>query len=171
MVKTKIVCAECGKMKVTYKDRGKFCSKECWKKHSYKKCIQCGKVKKHEGKGMCRNCYIKLYRQMNPESHKRSDRKKYLKNKEKYKVNAKLWATNNPKSRREIISKFQKADYIKNKIKYVARHLGQKVELPYGQICQECHKNPATERHHEDYNKPLEVKFVCKACHSKIKFY
>jgi hypothetical protein len=34
-------------------------------------------------------------------------------------------------------------------------------------VCDICQINKAKERHHKDYNKPLEVLFLCKNCHLK----
>lgn len=33
--------------------------------------------------------------------------------------------------------------------------------------CQRCNKGVKTQRHHEDYNKPLEVEILCQKCHTK----
>jgi len=43
----------------------------------------------------------------------------------------------------------------------------RKIKIPKGQLCQICNKNLTTDRHHEDYNKPLEVEFLCQECHTK----
>lgn len=32
----------------------------------------------------------------------------------------------------------------------------------------EHNKKVAKEKHHEDYSKPLEIKFVCILCHNRI---
>lgn len=44
----------------------------------------------------------------------------------------------------------------------------RKIKIPKGQICVKCKKSLATEKHHEDYTKPLKVKFVCVKCHRKL---
>lgn len=43
------------------------------------------------------------------------------------------------------------------------------VKIPKGQICEDCNISSATERHHKDYSKPLEVRFLCRNCHNKLR--
>jgi len=51
-----------------------------------------------------------------------------------------------------------------------ARKLALKnIEIPENQLCQICNERPAGSRHHEDYDKPLDVDFLCVSCHSKLK--
>ena len=44
-----------------------------------------------------------------------------------------------------------------------------RIKIPQGQICVLCNKNIATDRHHDDYSKPLDVKFVCRSCNNKME--
>lgn len=88
-----------------------------------------------------------------------------------------------PINNRNLLNKAKKRWYKKNKsrwklykenfkIKYPLRYKAQylaynNIKIPRNEICFICKKNKAKERHHEDYKKPLEVKFVCKKCHRK----
>ena len=68
---------------------------------------------------------------------------------------------------------YKKRYYWNNKevrIKARAR-VSVKNEIVAGKIkkepCEKC-GDVKSEAHHEDYNKPLEVKWVCKKCHNKL---
>jgi ATP-dependent 26S proteasome regulatory subunit len=79
-----------------------------------------------------------------------ASKKRYLKNKDK--INARNRA-------------YYKKNYVKMLAKVQAR---RKIPIPIGQICENCNKEKATIRHHEDYSKPLEVKFVCRSCNNRL---
>lgn len=56
----------------------------------------------------------------------------------------------------------------KNYIKSVHKELNLAVK--YGRVdkpllCEECHNEEYLEAHHDDYTKPLEVKWYCRSCH------
>lgn len=91
----------------------------------------------------------------------------YPKNKEDILKQQKEWKKENPTYHKE----YQKEKYNSNsefREKVSIRQKGRKIKIPKGQLCESCNKNLAKERHHEDYNKPLEVKFLCIKCHKKI---
>lgn len=79
-------------------------------------------------------------------------RKNYRKNPEVKKRNTqdnKKWIQNNPEKKR-------------------AQRLAHKnIKIPIGQLCEFCNNELAVHRHHGDYSKPLEVKFLCIKCHIK----
>ena len=36
-------------------------------------------------------------------------------------------------------------------------------------VCEDCSTEVSVEAHHEDYSKPLEVNWLCKKCHEKLR--
>lgn len=76
----------------------------------------------------------------------------------------KIFSNKELKERKLIYSKWWRQ---KNKEKVYAQVKARKIKIPKGQICQECHKRKATIKHHDDYSKPLDVKYVCYNCHNK----
>lgn len=61
--------------------------------------------------------------------------------------------------------KLNPKEHKKHKVRMLAANT---LDIPRGYLCEECNKALAVERHHEDYNKPLEVDLLCLSCH-KIK--
>ncbi len=62
--------------------------------------------------------------------------------------------------------------YYSNKIKALARSIvGKAIKkgiLSKNDFCCLCGSTKYIQAHHDDYNKPLEVKWVCRKCHYKI---
>lgn len=81
----------------------------------------------------------------------------------KAKVYIKEWRDNN----KELLKEYAKLDRIKNKEKYIARRIAKSIIISKDQLCEDCYINNAKERHHQDYSKPLEIKFLCIECHKK----
>ena len=50
-----------------------------------------------------------------------------------------------------------------------ARNIARCIKILKEQMCEECTKRFAKEKHHEDYSKPLQIKFLCTECHNKTK--
>ena len=56
----------------------------------------------------------------------------------------------------------------KSKKKVNARNMAERyIIISTNQLCEDCNVKPAIHRHHEDYNKPLEVVCLCAECHVK----
>ena len=64
----------------------------------------------------------------------------------------------------KIKEKFDLKIKARNNLRYAVR-VG-KITKP--EICEKCFKKRKLHGHHEDYNKPLEVIWVCDRCHTKI---
>lgn len=56
---------------------------------------------------------------------------------------------------------------IKKEYKFKAREKA-KSNIKVKGLCENCNINLAVDRHHKDYNKPLEVILLCKKCHRAI---
>lgn len=54
-----------------------------------------------------------------------------------------------------------------NRHKKNAQQKAGKILIPKNKLCENCNKQIAKERHHKDYDKPLEVKFLCVGCHKR----
>ena len=100
---------------------------------------------------------------------RKKQRREEIKNTEEYKEKNKEYSRLNRKRNLEKINKYNK-EYGK---KFPERVKAQqkatrKIKIPFGQLCEECRINPAREKHHPDYSKPLEIKFLCNPCHKRI---
>ncbi len=79
----------------------------------------------------------------------------------------KIWRQNN----KERYNKYIKKNNLKNPLKVKARrmvnyHLN-KGNMTRPNQCSECKKNCTLEAHHVDYNKPLDIIWLCRLCHAK----
>jgi len=75
-------------------------------------------------------------------------------------------------SGKTVYREIMRRQYVKNHDKVIARVLLNQA-LKIGKVvkpkkCEDCQKRKKLEGHHEDYNKPLVVKWVCRDCHVKI---
>ena len=106
--------------------------------------------------------YNKEYHKKNRDKRLKEFKLRYLKKREEELLRIKKWRKANPKK----VSDNKKKNY--NPLKKYARNQAfNKTTLSISTICAKCGEI-ATERHHEDYNKPLEVIFLCKSCHNII---
>lgn len=148
-----------------------------------KKCTKCGLEKAYDQfvkhrrykdgyYSRCKECTYKLekeWRQSNPEK-KNEIRTRYRhNNREKIREQDKQFYAKNSERLREK----QKIDKIENPHKHKA-YKEYRVALSNGKIkqtdyCQICGiKNMPLDGHHADYEKPLEVIWICKSCHMYI---
>lgn len=96
--------------------------------------------------------------------------KKYYDKEKKAESNKRYYQKHKEKLRKyhkNYMKEYRKKERIKPKIK--ARNKARKIKIPKNKMCEICNKRKATERHHEDYNKPLKVKFVCSSCNKRLK--
>jgi len=105
------------------------------------------------------------------ESNKKSCKKKYENNKEYYAKQSKSWKEINPERTKELArkhSKISKERYPeKNQARLIVSGAIRKGEIVRPTICSRCKKEGYIEGHHYDFNKPLDVIWLCRKCHAK----
>ncbi len=113
--------------------------------------------------------YRDEYEKINREKIKKQRHEDYLKNKEKVLEQTKKW--------RQLNKEKFKQMWLKSSKKYPLKRPARKIlnwHVEAGNIirpdkCEMCDKNCKPEAHHEDYSKPLDVKWVC-SCHTIIHY-
>ena len=111
--------------------------------------------------------YKKIWNKKNKDKIKENNKKYYIKNKDKIKK----WGEKKKKKIKEYKKKYRiKKNRKKNKDKIKAQNLARKIKIPKGTICCICEERLATEKHHEDYDKGLEVWFCCGTCHKELDY-
>jgi len=145
--------------------------KECWKAYCKRR------NQTPEGKEK-RRLLVSSWRERNPEKVKEQTRRSLEKNKDKInerrrtperrKVNnesVKNWRKNNP----ERFAETEKARRLQDRPKELARNYVYKQisrgKLIRPSLCEKCCKECKPEAHHEDYEKRLEIIWLCKTCH------
>lgn len=109
----------------------------------------------------CRKEYNKL------DKTKNTIKKCYEKNGDKYRKQGNEYNTSD--RGRELNKKRSRTYRENNSLKAKARN-SVRTALRNGSLlrpskCSECNKECIPEAHHPDYNKPLEIKWLCKSCH------
>lgn len=133
-----------------------------------KRCKTCRQVKpltafyKHpscpNGLGSCKTCrvkYVSGWYQENKESRKKYRRQYGLANPEK----ERLWQLT---ARRNTYRRHPQRVRARNAV-YTAKRTGRLSEKP----CEVCGDRP-TECHHDDYSKPLQVRWLCRKHHKAL---
>lgn len=120
------------------KDRSEFYN--CWFTYGgfFRSCKNCDRLRNRN------------YRKNYPESVGRSNRRYYLKHKEREAERKKIYYSNN------------KDKFKARRLAWWAIYRGELVR----QSCEKCGKEK-TMAHHDDYSKPLDVRWLCSSCHVK----
>ncbi len=77
------------------------------------------------------------------------------------------WAQRNREKRRAYQEKWRKSNLKQAAAnKYLQKWIKNGL-MNRGTICEDCNKHGKMEGHHKDYEKPLEVNWLCRRCHMK----
>lgn len=97
------------------------------------------------------------------EKQKEYAKKRYLEKKEQITERNNVWRKNNPHKFLEIQNRYPEKRSARRSISYaIARGLMTKPST-----CTRCSLEGYIEGHHPDYQKPLEVIWLCRECHNK----
>ncbi len=121
--------------------------------------------------GCCKVCHkISLKKTIDKDHQRRlNNQKRYRENnREKLRLDSKTYLQENYDARLAVQRKY----YHENKEKRRAHHLVS-MNIRLGKIirvnnCEICNSDRKIEAHHEDYSKPLEIKWLCKLCHENV---
>jgi hypothetical protein len=151
----------------TYKNRGK--------ERRYRRCKDCLAKYKHEHYEKNKQKYLDRWKQWRVDNHDRYIEylhDYYWKNRDQLLEKAKKYYTsdtgrelNKLRSRKYRASREGK---MKERARKAVHHALLRGELIRPDCCELCGKQVFVEAHHDDYNKPLEVRWLCKQCHENI---
>lgn len=113
---------------------------------------------------MCRDC---RRRRDTSEERREKDRESYKKNKHKYREQQRIYnSTDRAKElNRKRSKKYWDANPEKNKARKKIRTCIRNGSIVRPEVCSRCGKKGKIEAHHKDYNKPLDVVWLCRKCH------
>lgn len=131
--------------------------------------------------------YNRKYYQKNKSTILSRSKEYYSNNTERVKSNVKKWKSENPERSRELANKgyqrrreeyqkYSKEYRVKNRHKTRAKSaVANRIragKLGRPKLCSICNKgNCRIVGHHDDYDKPYQIKWVCDSCHKKIHYY
>lgn len=75
------------------------------------------------------------------------------------------WARLNYRRHRDEILERRRAEYVKDKT--IARIKARRA-VPVPGPCEQCGSTRNVIRHHDDYSRPLDVRYLCRSCHAFV---
>lgn len=147
-------------------------------------CIECGIefMRVSNSQKRCQSCnkekirlsdlkQSKEWRQKYPDKAKETNKKSKLKHKDKITEYAKKYYEEHKSDPKFILNRNSRtlkhyyANPTKAKARVAVTHAIRGGRLSKPILCEYCNQEKRLEGHHDDYNKPLEVKWLCKNCH------
>lgn len=131
-----------------------------------------------------KKAYMKEYRtrEISKENKRKQDKKYADFHREKINRNHRIWREENKEKLLPKYKIYNKNNYYKHREKIIVQ---QKVfneaypliykariearKIPHKENCEHCGSTKFLQKHHKDYDKPLEVITLCSNCHAKTK--
>ncbi len=115
---------------------------------------------------MCKTCRKRYEATKEVRERNRLQQQKH---KEKYREQQRIYNTSEHgrELNRKRSKKYWDANPIKNKARKKVRTAIQNGSMVRPDTCSSCGRKCKPEAHHEDYNKPLDVVWLCKECHTE----
>lgn len=114
---------------------------------------------------VCHNIIRRARYKANPQRGRNAARKWRLKNPKQYKENQARWRTENRDKVHDYDRQYREANQEKRQAKQLAFRAVERGDLIRPDSCSECGKECVPHGHHDDYSRPLEVRWLCHACH------
>lgn len=113
---------------------------------------------------MCKDC---RHRRDTSQERKEKNKEVYHKYRDKYREQQKIYnSTEEAKElNRKRSKKYWDANPKKNKARKKVRTAIRNGSIKRPDICSRCGKKSKVEAHHKDYDKPLDVEWLCRQCH------
>lgn len=131
------------------------CSKKITKRNYYDR-----------NKDICKQ-RAKEHRERDPESYKQYLREYYEDNKETLREKSKEYQKRNREAFNERYRRYHKENPLKAKARSAVRSALRNRTLTRPKVCSSCGSESFVEAHHSDYDKPLNISWLCKPCHWK----
>jgi len=112
--------------------------------------------------------YNRAYRAAHPERRERNN--KYCRdwravNSEAVSAYQRAWRAANPKMSKDLVRAWCDANPEKVRARYLVKDAVRRGDLVRPGMCSKCNKPKPVDGHHPDYERPLDVIWLCRSCH------
>lgn len=109
--------------------------------------------------------YQREWRLRNPEKQKEYRRRWRERNADKVQLSKTEWRKKYPERSIESGRAWRAVNKEKIRAQHVVSHAIERYGLVKPGLCQRCGEKPSAVAHHPDYNRPLDVAWLCRPCH------
>lgn len=111
--------------------------------------------------------YHQVWRALNPEKLLKHRRKSYVVTRERRLEYARKYCAANAIQRRESRRENRNGSSMKFLAQSKINNLQRSGRLSSPYVCEQCHVVGQIDAHHDDYSKPLEIRWLCRRCHQR----